>query len=553
MRFWCSVLLLLACVGGARAQQLPGVPTEAPGVYRMGRLQHFAMDESSGLQASRQYPGVLWTHNDGGAAFLFAINARGKMIRAFTAGANLIDWEDIAIDHKGFIYLADIGTNGMPRTHSAVHCVKEPSPYHRAKTLRIVRTWLLRFPGPRREDCEAFFVHGGYGYLITKRPVNGSVTMYRFSLSDRRRSIPLQLFARIPIDDPVTGADISRDGLRLGLATSDGVYLMYIGGNPANVTTAEQVFVEFDRNFMEGGAFLDTGFMTSEEGTRAVVGGVVVRIPGNLYLFTQNVLPCEAAPSFNPASTNSIVLLGANVTLSGVAAGCPAPQYRWLFNGNEIPGATTSLLQLNDVTTNSAGIYELIASNPFGEDRFTAVLTVRTKPDLRITEVMSDPAPSPGVPSADWWELTNFEVQRFNLKNWRFNDDSGGLADPYVITNDLFIEGGQTIVFVEGLTPEQFRAWWGSSNVPDTVQIVSYSGPGLSFSGTEGDSLLLWDDASSDPADVVDSVTFGPAVPGYSFTYDPFTEQFGAPSQEGVNGAFRSANGTDVGSPGRIQ
>src|SRR5687768_8112521 len=77
------------------------------GVTQIGRMRHFAIAESSGLTVSRRYPGVIWTHNDGGFQFLFAVNRSGKFLGGFQVPGNLVDWEDIAIDNGGNLYLAD--------------------------------------------------------------------------------------------------------------------------------------------------------------------------------------------------------------------------------------------------------------------------------------------------------------------------------------------------------------------------------------------------------------------------------------------------------------
>src|SRR5687768_12447338 len=65
----------------------------APGVLRIGTLTHIGITESSGIVASRRYPNVLWTHNDGGYQFLFAVRPNGAFIHGYpVVGANLIDW-----------------------------------------------------------------------------------------------------------------------------------------------------------------------------------------------------------------------------------------------------------------------------------------------------------------------------------------------------------------------------------------------------------------------------------------------------------------------------
>jgi hypothetical protein len=253
-----------------------GVPV-APGVLKVGRLRHFAISESSGLAASRRYPGVIWTHNDGGFQFLFAVRKSGELVGAFEVPGNLIDWEDIAADNAGYLYLADTGTNGMVRTHVAVHQVREPDPYKRYGNAKIVRSWFLKFPDGI-QDCEAFVVHGGYGYLIAKRRVNDRVKLYRYSLADRSHSISLQIVARIPVSAGVAAADISPDGRRLGLVTDEGVHIFLINGRPVSAVTAPNVFTPFLNSFTEGGTFLGGGFLVSAE-TR------------QLWLFTNDLAP----------------------------------------------------------------------------------------------------------------------------------------------------------------------------------------------------------------------------------------------------------------------
>jgi len=247
---------------------LLGMALNAPAqfdVSQVGTMRHFAITESSGLVASRTHPGIVWTHNDGGFQFLFAVNQSGNMIGAFQVPGNLVDWEDIAIDSGGNLYLADIGTNGMPRTHVAVHRVREPNPYKRYGNTRIRQSWLLRFPGGPLRNCEAFFVHGGFGYLITKTPTRGAVNMLRFSLADRRSSIPLQLVARIPMDSSVTGADLSTDNRRLAFTSPAGVHLFFLAGAPSSAASAPRAFFQFSNDSMEGGTFFRQGFLTSSE------------------------------------------------------------------------------------------------------------------------------------------------------------------------------------------------------------------------------------------------------------------------------------------------
>jgi hypothetical protein len=170
-------------------------------------------------------------------------------------------------------------------------------------------------------------------------------------------------------------------------------------------------------------------------------------------------------------------------------------------------------------------------------------------PDVRITEVMSSQAPAT-PPNEDWWELTNFDTEPVDLSGWRFNDSDGDLeTNAFVIPNGIVIQPGESLIFVENLSAEQFRSWWGPE-LPSALQIVTYVGEELSFAST-GDALRLW---TTDTNSIFAQVNFGQADVGVSFGYDPAAQKFGEKSTNGVNGAFiAAATGLDVASPGRIR
>jgi hypothetical protein len=216
----------------------------------------------------------------------------------------------------------------------------------------------------------------------------------------------------------------------------------------------------------------------------------------------------------------------------------------------------------SNLTLVDAGEYRVEASNPHGSTNAVALLTVRPKPDLRITEVESSAALDAefltvyGFSKQDWWELTSFESAPVRLSGWRFDDNSASLAAAYIITNDLVISPGESVVLVENLTAEQFRTWWGAANLPAGLQIVSYSGSGLGLS-SGGDSVRLWDATTPSDGDTIAVADFGAAEPGVSFNYDPDTATFGGKSVLGIHGVFAAeavaAGGQDIGSPGRIR
>src|SRR5688572_16626941 len=401
----------IARIGGALVACLLAWPGSvfgqtpvAEGVVRIGTVDHFAISEGSGLTASQRYPGTFWTHNDGGYQFLFAITQTGEMQGAFqVVGANLIDWEAIASDNSGNLYLADIGGDGIQRTHVAVHRVREPRPSDRYGNVEVTRTWLLRFPA-LKEDCESFFVHGEHGYLITRPRTNDQVTMYRYPLSSRNESTLLEEVTKINVNASVTDASISPDGQRLGVLTSEGAHLYFINDNPASAgsLTVQREFTRYENSFMEGAAFFDGGFLVSAE-TR------------ELWLFTNPNFTCNRPPVFTQGLSDLTVLFGAAIQLETEVDGCPVPSFSWRFNGTLLPGRTNASLSLPNVSPANVGQYVVTASNANGVVTSTATISVRTKPDLRITEVMPSAALDATVTTADWWELTSFEPQPVDL------------------------------------------------------------------------------------------------------------------------------------------
>ena len=105
--------------------QLSGVFARAQ-FTKLGTIKHFAMSESSGLAASKQYPDIVWTHGDGSSRFLFSMRTNGLYVRSFPVMTSFVDWEDIMADNSGNLYLADTGSDGAQRSHVAIHRVREP-------------------------------------------------------------------------------------------------------------------------------------------------------------------------------------------------------------------------------------------------------------------------------------------------------------------------------------------------------------------------------------------------------------------------------------------
>lgn len=243
--------------------------------FKLGRIEHKDIKESSGLAASRKHPGVYWTHNDSGnGPYLFAITREGKFLAEYgVASARNNDWEAITVDDQGHIYVADIGNNDLKRDRVLVYRLAEPDPSAAGRkgkgpTLRPNQVWRLKYPG-KPFDAESFFVHNGRGYVVSKLLVGKNAGVYSFDLSAAGgEPVELQHVCDLPIRSPVTDASISDDGTKLAVMTVTGPNLFQIEGDVANAGKSESAYVNYfdvgDMN-MEGICFTPEGLLASTE------------------------------------------------------------------------------------------------------------------------------------------------------------------------------------------------------------------------------------------------------------------------------------------------
>ena len=223
---------------GSARQKFSTQPNEIYGPpTRVGALGDRAINESSGIVASRTTPGMYWTHNDSGdGPFIYAFDARGHNRGVWhVTGATAYDWEDIAAGPgptagTNYLYIGDIGDNEEKRSQIIVYRVPEPfitaadgaSRKSNPQSTEGVEVLRLRYPDGKH-DSEALLVHPVTGkiYVVTKIQF-GNAGVYEADPTQRPAGVVM--FSRVgTLSVPtlfggmITGGDISPDGLRVAL------------------------------------------------------------------------------------------------------------------------------------------------------------------------------------------------------------------------------------------------------------------------------------------------------------------------------------------------
>ncbi|MFF1682127.1 WD40 repeat domain-containing protein [Streptomyces sp. NPDC058256] len=174
--------------------------------------------ESSGLAASRQHPGIYWTHNDqDNGAYLYAVDSRtGETVATITmTGVGTPrDVEAIQIGPDNQIYVGDIGDNdGVVWDYVWVYQLPEPKEL-KDQTIRTTQYVVKYSDGPR--DAESLLVHPKTGrvYIIDKQEDGGHLYEGPAKLSASGTNVFKPV---VPVDLWATDAAFSPDGQQLAV------------------------------------------------------------------------------------------------------------------------------------------------------------------------------------------------------------------------------------------------------------------------------------------------------------------------------------------------
>ena len=189
--------------------------------------------ESSGLEINVDH--TLWTHNDSGdGPYLYLTDTLGQLLKTVYVNVDsMIDFEDLAQDHLGNLYIGEFGNNGSTRQDLKVYKISAASLI--AKD--TVSPEIINFSFPdqtafppsadsKNFDCEAMIHFNGKLYLFSKNHGTSTYTR-RYSLPDMAGTHQATLIDSFDTGGWILSADINDNGNRLVLTGDTYFWFFY--------------------------------------------------------------------------------------------------------------------------------------------------------------------------------------------------------------------------------------------------------------------------------------------------------------------------------------
>lgn len=166
--------------------------------------------------------------------------------------------------------------------------------------------------------------------------------------------------------------------------------------------------------------------------------------------------------------TNQTVVEGGTAEFTVQAGGTAPLSFQWLFNGNPIANATTTILTLMDVQTAEAGSYSVVVSNAFSTiTSASAVLGVN--PTVQVARLLDVDfganATTLKVGSAALGETTN------DLWNFYTRDYQGGWRYSGALSNLFYVDGSLSGA---GLSVNDAPGAWGDGSTDPMYDVYIY-------------------------------------------------------------------------------
>ncbi|WP_114781365.1 NHL repeat-containing protein [Botryobacter ruber] len=251
------------------------VKPAAPAALKKIATLPYQVRESSGIEVLPNNEYI--THNDAGnKPYLYKLNQKGKLTGTIKLQLPNVDWEDLARDDKGNIYIGDTGNNNNKRRELAIYKVNINHP-SKLEAIRFTFEDQTQFPPDKKDmnfDCEAIFWHGGNIYLVSKdRGRKRTAKVYR--LKDNPGTQQAKLIGSHEVNAEISGAAISPNADKVALVSEAKLHLFRHVKNPEKYYEADYKEINLPgAGQTEAVAFItDTELVLTSEG-------------GNLYRYS---------------------------------------------------------------------------------------------------------------------------------------------------------------------------------------------------------------------------------------------------------------------------
>lgn len=252
------------------------------------------LDENSGIVSTTE--NSYWIIEDSGNEdIIYNINRQGDLLRSLKMkNAKNQDWEDLAKDEKGNVYIGDFGNNDNKRKDLVIYKIPNPDIEKgdkiNAEKIEFYYPEQKNFPPTKKDllyDAEAFFYSNDSLFIITKNrgvPFTGKALIYKIPANKGKHKAK-RIGSIMPCMDAdtcrITSADISPDEKTIVLL-SNGKLWIYKDIQPENLSLSKATVINLNIGTqLEAVCFLDNQTLLLSDERNKNVGG-------NLYSFKIN-------------------------------------------------------------------------------------------------------------------------------------------------------------------------------------------------------------------------------------------------------------------------
>ena len=236
------------------------------GCTNYGQLEFVAklpkkLEENSGMVCLSD-TGVWMIEDSGNKDEIYQVNLKGELLKEFrVSDARNKDWEDLAMDGEGNVYIGDIGNNNNRRKDLVIYRVPNPEEEKgdkiEAEKISFHYPEQKKFPPKRKNfkyDAEAMFYREGNLFIITKNradPFDGEAFIYKVPAKKGKHEANL-IGSFVPCEQyypcRITSADISPDGEKIVLL-SYGKLWVFTGFTDEDFTKGSEIrFIDLGSN-----------------------------------------------------------------------------------------------------------------------------------------------------------------------------------------------------------------------------------------------------------------------------------------------------------------